>query len=76
MSRAVLVPEEGEESGLSSIELNEGEAVVVGRAPRCEPGQRGAIMQHGGISRQHCLIELRGGSVGVVDLGSENGESL
>jgi pSer/pThr/pTyr-binding forkhead associated (FHA) protein len=51
----------------SYLELPEGE-FVVGRGPECDVRPTSEL-----ISRQHCLLRVRGAAIVVRDLGSTNG---
>lgn len=46
----------------------EGNRAVIGRSPKCE-----IVIQHEGLSRQHCVIEMIEGDVYMTDLDSTNG---
>lgn len=46
----------------------EGNRAVIGRSSRCE-----IVIQHEGLSRQHCVVEMLEGDVYITDLDSTNG---
>jgi pSer/pThr/pTyr-binding forkhead associated (FHA) protein len=44
------------------------DSCVIGRSAQCD-----VVITHDGMSRRHCMIEVRGGDIFVTDLGSSNG---
>jgi pSer/pThr/pTyr-binding forkhead associated (FHA) protein len=47
------------------------DSCVIGRSAQCD-----VVITHDGMSRRHCMIEVRGGDIFVTDLGSSNGVSI
>lgn len=61
----------GQHNGAQFL-LSASKPLVIGRTPE----QCGIVLNVSGVSRMHCMVELKNGTVSVRDLGSTNGTTV